>query len=133
MKKDREQSGKKGVAEKRGAGAAYSGFVFAPVWVQDEPSAGESNVDFALARMDANQEMTPLFGPADLFDILEVVQMLAEKLSGSPLVEPELRTSLEKVSRDLTTLNQAQGRPIMVTRDLHREPPSLKVLVSQKH
>lgn len=132
MKKDREQSGTKGSAEKRGVGAAYSGFVYGPVWVQDEPSAGESTISFALARIDANREITPLLEPADLFDILEVVQMLAEKLSASPLVEPELRTSLEKVSRDLTTLNQAQGRPITVTRDLHREPPSLKVLVSQK-
>lgn len=133
MKKYTGRSDKKGSGEKHGVGAAYSGLVFAPVWMQDEPSADGSNVEFTLARVKPNNEPTPLFEPADLFDIVEVVQMLAQKLSSSPLVDSELRKSLGKLSTELTVLNQNQLRPITATTERSRDLPSLKLVTSPTH
>ncbi len=130
MKKDTGRSDKKGSAEKHGVGAAYSGLVVAPVWAQAETSTAESNIEFVLVKVSPNNEPTPMFEPGDLFDIVEVVQMLAEKLSSGPLVDSELRTSLGKLSTELTVLNQNQLRPITAATERHRDLPSLKLVTS---
>ena len=127
----KDKSDQNGRAEMSGIGAAYSRLVFAPVWIRDEPLADGSDIEFVLARVGPDGKPTPMFNPADLFDIVDVVQSLGHQLSENPRVDSEVRASLRSLCEDLLFLMQRHIRPATAVPRNNRPTPSLKVVSSQ--
>ena len=126
-----DKSGQNGRDEMSGIGAAYSGPVFAPVWIRDEPLSDGADIEFAIAKVGADGKPTPMFNPIDFLDIVDVVQLLGQKLSESPLVNNEMRASLGSLCKDLAALMQRHIGPETATPRNCRITPPLKLVSSQ--
>lgn len=92
------------------AGAAYAGAILGPVWV-DHTSHTTPQIELAIVKLDQNQQPLPFFKPEEVFDVLEVVQILTHELSVSHSVEQELRQRLGGLSQALLKLNQDLAQP----------------------
>lgn len=108
MNKDQKQAGHHRSDDYKPDAIAYSGAVTAPVWLNDTLEAGVPRLGFLFVRVDEDCDSSGLFRPTDLFDMLVVIQMLAEKTCCLPHVDAELRLRLENVAIELAILRKRQ-------------------------
>lgn len=127
MKTQNEKSENKDHAGKPGFGAAYSGRICAGLWKIDEASAYGADIEFALLKLDRNDEATHLFGATDIFDILEIARTLAHHMCSRPSLDASLRDDLRQAAIELGEITKrfVFSEAVILTQRLESASPKL--------